>query len=189
MHNTLSTQVSILKYCGRRVEALTGADQCPWLLNEMPSNYILDWECSGVHINLVLKIPETAHPCIQMRTQAQKPKLTHPCCPKICYPSVSLHLSSLIHLSTFCHLSSRERKTDRERERKREKERHSEAPGWHAGGLDWYRRMWRGLSSISSPLSLTCLHSLLYISHPVYQSVDLTQPLHFFFLIHYVFHT
>lgn len=112
-----------------------------------------------------------------MCTQAQKPKLTHPSCPRICYPSVSLHLSSLIHLSTFCHLSGRERKTDRER-----KEKKRETVKLLAG----MQEVWTDTGGCGEA---SHLHSLLYISHPVYQSVHLTQPLHFFFLIHHVFST
>lgn len=101
---------------------------------------------------------------IQMCTHAQNPKLTQPRCPKMCYLSVSLHLSSLIHLSAFC-LAGRGGQTEEE------KETHREALGWHAGGLDGYRTMWRGLSSLNSPLPLNCLHSLYSTCLP--QSISL----------------
>lgn len=144
------------------------------------SNPLHEFSCVVV---VMLRCSRTCK-LLRMCRQAEEPKLTLSSCPKICYPSVSLHLLPLIPLSTFCHLSGRQRKTDKGRAANRS---HSESLGWRAGALDWYRRMWRGLSSLISPPPLACLRSLLRISCPVYQSVHLTQPLSFFFLTHCVF--
>lgn len=103
---------------------------------------------------------------------------------------LSLHLLPFISPSTSCHLSGRGRTEEkREKERERGTEIDRETLGQRADCLDWYRRMWRALSSlISPPLSLACLLSL----HQSSLSVSVSQfisPSIWFGLTRSCFHT
>lgn len=100
-------------------------EECPQVLE----SYIdVMLECP--HISCHYVFIQYGHSCmhIHMDTYKSFEKLTHPVCPTICFPSISLHLFSLINLSTFCHLSGWERRTkknERKRERERDKQRDS----------------------------------------------------------------